>query len=160
MEIAPATPADAADIVAVTHAAFRPVARQYGVATLPPLQDTEESVRALMADGALVLKAVVDGRIVGSVRGAMRDGTCEVGRLVVLPEAEGRGIGTALARALEDRFPQASRFELFTGHLSDRSIAIYRRLGYTPFRTERLSDTLSLVYLEKRVSRQVEEPSE
>ena len=37
----------------------------------------------------------------------------------------------------------------FTGHRSERSLAIYQRLGYVPFREERGTDGLTLVYLEK-----------
>ncbi len=148
MEILPATAADAEEILAVVHAAFRPVAEEYGVPTLPPL---EETLADLLADMRthIVLKAVEEGRIVGSVRAALFRGTCEVGRLVVLPEMQGRGIGAALARAIETYFADAERFELFTGHRSGAPLHIYRSLGYLPFRVEPVSDRLQLVYLEK-----------
>ena len=98
--------------------------------------------RAALSDGS--------GRILGSVRGTQRDGTCEVGRLVVLPEAQGRGIGRALTIALEDRFPSAERFELFTGDHEGAALHIYRSLGYVPFRVQPVTGGLRLVYLEKR----------
>ncbi len=146
MEILDATPEDAEAIVQVVHAAFRPTAGLYDMESLPPLEDTPEG---LVADLAcqVVLKAVEDGRIVGSVRGEVADGTCKVGRLVVDPRYQGRGIGRALMREVERRCSGVRRFELFTGHLNAASLHLYTDLGYEPFRTERVSDTLQLIYL-------------
>ncbi len=58
-------------------------------------------------------------------------------------------LGTRLLRAIEERFPAASRYELFTGYLSERNISLYRRLGYERFRKEVVLLRLRLVYLEK-----------
>ena len=52
-------------------------------------------------------------------------------------------------RVIEGRFSAADRYELFTGHLSERNIRLYRRLGYEKFREEAISPRLRLVYLEK-----------
>jgi len=38
---------------------------------------------------------------------------------------------------------------LFTGHLSEGNLRLYRRLGYAEFRRERVSDHLVLVHLRK-----------
>ena len=154
MEIALATREDAEEIVALVRLAFAPVATEYGMDTLPPLNDTPEALVAHL-ETHVVLKAVEAGRVVGSVRGVMTGGTCEVGRLVVHPEHAGNGIGSELARAIEGHFPDARRFELFTGHNSGPSLHIYRKLGYVPYRTEQVSDTLTLVYLEKSRRRKV-----
>lgn len=148
MEIVLADPTDAEEILAVVHAAFRPVAEEYGVPTLPPLRETLDDLSADFRTH-VVLKAVEDGRIVGSVRGALRDGTCEIGRLAVTPASQGRGIGAALAKAIEAHFPQAVRFELFTGDRRGPSLHIYERLGYRAFRVVAVSETLRLVYLDK-----------
>lgn len=152
MRILTATRQDAEEILAVVHAAFRPIAAEYGMPSLPPL---EETVDDLLADFRthVVLKAVEDGRIVGSVRGAIFQGRCEVGRLVVDPAAQGRGIGGALAREIERRFPEARCFELFTGHHSGASLHIYQKLGYIPFRIETVSPTLQLIHLRKTPAR-------
>jgi GNAT superfamily N-acetyltransferase len=148
MEIELATPEDAEEILALVHAAFGPVAREYGMRSLPPLEDTLPDLLEQFRTHT-ILKAVEGDRIVGSVRGVMWRGTCEVGRLVVGPAFEGRGVGSALAKELEARFPDSRRFELFTGHRSGPSLHIYAKLGYVPFRLEPVSDTLQLVYLVK-----------
>jgi ribosomal protein S18 acetylase RimI-like enzyme len=89
------------------------------------------------------------GAVIGSVRGEMRGGCCLVGRLVVEPELQGRGIGRALAAALEARFAQAERFEIFTGHRSAPALHLYESLGYTRERTEYVHERLDLVFLSK-----------
>lgn len=148
--IARATIADAEQVLALIKRAFTPVAEEYGDPDLPPLKETLEEHSARYARG-VVLKAVdQQGRIVGTIQGEPRqDGTCYVARLAVDPEAQGRGIGRLLAQALEAEFPDATRFELFTGHLSERSLALYHSLGYRETRRERVSDSLTLVWLAK-----------
>ena len=97
-----------------------------------------------------MLVAEQDGRVVGSVRGEIvDDGTCLIGRLVVQPDSRRSGIARALAVEIEALFPDARRFELFTGHLSTGPLALYESLGYRRFREERVSPTTVLVFLEK-----------
>jgi ribosomal protein S18 acetylase RimI-like enzyme len=116
---------------------------------LPPLRETAATVEDAMARG-VVLVAEQRGRVVGSVRGELDEHrTCMVGRLVVLPEYRRSGIARALTVELETLFPDAQRFELFTGHLSTGPLALYESLGYRRFREERVSPTTVLVYLEK-----------
>jgi ribosomal protein S18 acetylase RimI-like enzyme len=148
MEIERATPEDAEAIVTVVRRAFTPVAAEYGVDTLPPLADSVATLRGLMAT-YVVLKAVEGGRVIGSVRGVQRDGTVEVGRLVVDPDAQGRGVGRALTVALEEAFPHATRFELFTGDHPGPAMSLYEHLGYKRYRTEDVGPALRLVYMEK-----------
>jgi ribosomal protein S18 acetylase RimI-like enzyme len=148
MEITLATPEDAEAILAVQKAAFAPVAEEYRQATLLPLEETLDDLLGLFRDHT-ILKAVEDGRVVGSVRGVMRRGTCEIGRLVVDPASQGRGIGRALASEIESRFPDAVLFELFTGHHGGAALHIYGKLGYGAFRVERVDDDLTFVHLRK-----------
>lgn len=147
IEIAGAS--DAEPIADLVRRAFRSQAELYDDDTLPPLAESAGTVLTAMSEG-VVLKAVHDGTIVGSVRGMMRDGTCLVGRLVVEPDHQGRGIGRALARAVEERFPQAERFEIFTGHLSESALRLYESLGYRTARRERMHERLTLIHLTKR----------
>jgi ribosomal protein S18 acetylase RimI-like enzyme len=97
----------------------------------------------------LFLKAIVDGKIVGSVRVAQKDGACYVGRLMVHPDFQNQGVATKLLYESERRFSNCSRFELFTGRRSEKNIRLYEKLGYKQFRNEQADDNLYLVYLEK-----------
>jgi ribosomal protein S18 acetylase RimI-like enzyme len=148
VHIIEATPDDTDELLDVIRRAFTSVAEQYGEPAIPPLTETAEAFRARFSDH-IVLKAVDGERIVGGVVGVMRDDTCLVGRLAVEPAMQGRGLGRALAMELETRFPDARRFELFTGHNSVETLGLYKSLGFHEFRREHVTERLTLVYLEK-----------
>jgi ribosomal protein S18 acetylase RimI-like enzyme len=151
MTIEPAAPGDAAAILVLQRLAYQSEAELYQDWSLPPLLETVEQIQAAIARQT-VLKAWTDepSQPIGSVRGLVEDGTCHIGRLIVHPEQQGRGIGTSLLGAIEDCFPDAARFELFTGHKSERNLRLYRRLGFVAFREQRVSEGLTLIWLEKR----------
>ncbi|HEX6397726.1 MAG TPA: GNAT family N-acetyltransferase [Steroidobacteraceae bacterium] len=144
-----ATVDDAADILALQKLAYRSEARLYEDPNLPPLTQTLDSLRAEF-EASRVLKAVEGNSIVGSVRARLLNGTCAVGRLIVSPALQGRGLGTRLMRAVEAEFPALDRFELFTGSRSEANIRLYERLGYRRSREQVLTPAVTLVYLEKR----------
>ena len=69
------------------------------------------------------------------------------GRLVVAPDRQGTGIGTALLLACEDAVPDGVRtIRLFTGAHSVENLRLYARLGYQPDREER-SGSVTFVHL-------------
>ncbi|GAA0923993.1 GNAT family N-acetyltransferase [Nonomuraea longicatena] len=147
MVIERAVAADSGQILTLQRAAYVGEAQLYGDPFIPPLVEALEQVRASVGS-ALVLKAVEDGRIVGSVRGRTTGPTCLVGRLVVAPDRQRGGIGTALMAALHEQ-AGAQAFDLFTGHLSEGNLRLYRRLGYRETRRERMDDHLTLVHLRR-----------
>jgi hypothetical protein len=55
-------------------------------------------------------------------------------------------------QAIEEKFQDVPRFELFTGSKSERNLYLYQKLGYRIFKHEQLSDIAELVYLEKENS--------
>jgi GNAT superfamily N-acetyltransferase len=69
---------------------------------------------------------------------------------MVHPDHQNRGIGARLMHAIEECFREVPRFEIFTGEKSARNIHLYQRLGYRIFRTARLTDKVTLVYMEKQ----------
>ncbi|MEU4577722.1 GNAT family N-acetyltransferase [Nonomuraea sp. ATR24] len=148
MDIQRAAGADAGEILTLQRAAYVSEAQLYGDPYIPPLVESVEQVRKAIEAG-VVLKAVESGRVVGSVRGTLAGATCLVGRLVVAPDRQGRGLGTALLTALHERVPEAEAFDLFTGHLSESNLRLYRRLGYRETHRERMDDHLTLVHLRR-----------
>jgi ribosomal protein S18 acetylase RimI-like enzyme len=141
--------ADAPVIADLTRRAFAQQAAVYEDDSLPPLQDTAETVLTAIERGVVLVAEDSDGEVIGSVRGELREGCCLVGRLVVEPALQGRGLGRALASALESRFANADRFKIFTGHRSEPALHLYESLGYTRIRTEYVHERLTLVFLEK-----------
>ncbi|MGA2617156.1 MAG: GNAT family N-acetyltransferase [Thermoguttaceae bacterium] len=149
MLVALASVDDSAAILDLQKLAYQSEAAIYDDFNLPPLTETLEALRSQFGS-RVVLKAVDQGRIVGSVRGYQDGKTCHVGRLVVHPACRRQGIGTQLMNRIEASFGAAERFELFTGHRSATAIRLYERLGYRLFKQEPVHDRLILVFLEKR----------
>ncbi|MGD8473817.1 MAG: GNAT family N-acetyltransferase [Anaerolineae bacterium] len=148
MLIQPAQPQDAAEILALQKLAYQSEAAIYGDHSIPPLTQTLDQMRADL-ERQTCLKATVDGCIVGSVRARLKESTCFVNRLIVHPDHQNRGIGTRLMAEIQRAFAGVARFELFTGHRSERNLCLYRKLGYRPCKQERVSEALILVFLEK-----------
>lgn len=143
-----ATVADAEAILRLQHEAYQSEARLYNDWLIPPLVQTLDELIDEFAT-TTVLKGHVDGRLVGSVRASESGGVVQIARLIVAPDLQGRGIGSALLRAIEASFPAATCFELFTGSLSVDNIRLYRRHGYHVVREEVLGPTVILVFMRK-----------
>lgn len=139
---------DAASILELQKLAYQSEAQLYNNFSIPPLTQTLDELRSDFTRKTFLM-AQVEGRIVGSVRGYQTGNTCYLERLIVHPDFQGQGIGTELMKRVESCFDQAQRFELFTGHKSDRNIHLYERLGYRIFKSEKINQSLSFVFMEK-----------
>lgn len=146
VDIERARPDDAGEILTLQRAAYVAEAQLYGDPFITPLVESLEQVRKVIEAG-VTLKAVDAGRVVGAVRGRLAGTTCLVGRLVVAPDRQGQGIGTALLGALHEQVPEATAFDLYTGHLSEGNLRLYRRLGYRETHRERMDEHLTFVHL-------------
>lgn len=144
-----AHPEDYPLILAVQKMAFMSEAALYGDPDLPPVVQTlDRMIEECRCK--VVLKAEVGGDIVGSVRAAQDNGgVCRIGRLVVLPPWQGRGVGTALMKAIEAEFPAAEKFAIFTGHKSAGTIRLYKKLGYVETGREPMTELVTHVCMEK-----------
>jgi GNAT superfamily N-acetyltransferase len=97
----------------------------------------------------VVLKAVIDEKIVGSIRANAYENGCWVNKLVVLPEYQRQGIGEKLLREIEFHFPNAEKFTLATGANSASNIRLYEKVGYEIIRKETFHDCVEAVVMEK-----------
>lgn len=120
----------------------------YDLYDIPPLTQTLEEIKKDFSR-QLFLKVIINNRIIGSVRAYHEDETCHIGRLFVHPHYQNQGIGTKLMKEIEALFKDAKRFQLITGHKSSKNLYLYQKLGYTIFKTEKISDKLTLVYIQK-----------
>ena len=124
---------DAGEILTLQRAAYVTEARAHGDLTMPPLTQTLDQLRAELADPQVTAWGIREhGRLVASVRVCQADrATAEVGRLVVAPDRQGSGLGTALLLAAEARLQAGvTVIRLFTGEHSDANLRLYQRLGY------------------------------
>lgn len=150
--ISRAEPDDAGELLTVQRAAYLAEGERYGSFRLPPLTETVDEVRAVLAGSTAVLVARLGHRLVGSVRGRADGDTCHVGRLSVAPDLQGRGIARRLLEAMEREFAgRARRFEVFTGAASHANLRLYRSIGYTDLGHRDIDSGPGLAYLEKRV---------
>lgn len=118
--------------------------RDYGSRLTPG--DNEETIREsfaqhVLADGALLARE--EGEVVGFVMFGPDDSGFErdlargvVRNVYVDPEARGRGVGTALMDAAEERLAEAGVEEVVLEAMADNeaALAFYRRRGYEPHR--------------------------
>jgi RimJ/RimL family protein N-acetyltransferase len=139
---------DAEVILQLQKDAYESEAQIYNDFEIPPLTENLSQLKTLFASH-IFLKATIDHKIAGSVRAKINNGTCHIGRLIVNPEFQNRGIGTKLLAEIELKYPACRRFELFTGIKSTRNIRLYEKAGYKAFKTESVSNKLSLICFEK-----------
>ncbi len=139
---------DAPQILALQKLAYLSEAEITQDYTIPPLTQTLEEIEREFQTRT-VLKTTLDGKIIGSVRAYLQEGTCHIGRLIVHPDFQNQGIGAKLLRKIEEHFAQAERYELFTGEQSERNLYFYQKWDYRIFRKEKLTDKVTLVFLEK-----------
>ncbi|MBT3807230.1 MAG: GNAT family N-acetyltransferase [Desulfobacula sp.] len=116
--------------------------------TIPPLHQTLEEIQSEFRH-QIFLKVELNDAIIGSVRTCLEGKTCYIGKLIVHPKNQNTGIGKKLLHAAEKQFPDAERYELFTGQKSKRNLYIYEKNGYQIFKNIKISEKLSMVFLEK-----------
>ena len=145
---------DAEEILSLQKLAYRSEAEIYNDFNIPPLLQTLGEIKKDF-ENQFFLKAIVEGKIIGSVRAFEKKGTCFVGRLIVHPDFQNRGIGTKLINEIEKIFYTSERVELFTGDKSERNLYLYQKLGYQIFKTARITDQTMIVFLEKQMKSNV-----
>ena len=129
-QIALAAPSDAPELLTLQRACWVQEQQANPGVHIPPLHEDLADLQAWLGEHTtLVLRH--GGRLVGAVRGRLDDETWDIGRLMVAPDLQGRGIGRLLLDAIELAAPgEVTGFVLFTGALSERNIRIYKKAGY------------------------------
>jgi len=140
---------DLPEILFLQKEAYLSEAAIYDDYSIPPLTQDLISITEEFEQGVF-LKAVIDHRIIGSIRAYQLKDTCFIGKLIVEGNHQNSGIGTALMKSIEAAFGNVSRYELFTGNKSHKNLYLYGKLGYSVFFSKMVSERLTLIYLEKQ----------
>ncbi|WP_265443098.1 GNAT family N-acetyltransferase [Acetivibrio straminisolvens] len=143
-----ATKEDLPDILNLQKKAFERVAMEVNNFNISPMTQTLESITEEY-EKRQFLKYILEGKIVGSVRAHLDDeNVCHIGRLIVHPEFQNRGIGKALMKEIENIFKNCVMYEIFTGFNSKNTRALYKKLGYVETGVKDI-DGVSMVFLKK-----------
>ena len=153
LEWRPATRADAGEILTLQRACWIQEALANDMWDVPALHESLEQVTVdLDVWTTFVLRSA--GRLVGSVRGRLDllpDGDPEwlIGRLMVAPDLQGRGVGRWMLESIEAAAPPDARsIGLITGARSEDNLRMYHRAGFRPLPEQ---PDPRLVRLSKRV---------
>jgi GNAT superfamily N-acetyltransferase len=129
IEILPAQKSDASEILSLQKRAFQSEAKRYDNYEIAPLKQTlDEIVNDFIA--YTFLKAMSGEKIVGAVKFRKIENKCWIGRVIVEPALQRKGIGTILLEKIEAIVPDAAEYFLFTGSDSPDNIAFYKKSGY------------------------------
>lgn len=138
---------DLQEILQLQYHAYQSEAELFGNKDIPPLKQTLSEVIDEFNNG-IILKMVIDNRIIGSVRAKEENGTVYIGKLMVHPDYRCKGYGSKLLLEIERCFPK-KRYELFTSTRSIDNIRLYQKMGYIIFNRKAVNDELVFVYMEK-----------
>jgi tRNA (guanine37-N1)-methyltransferase len=149
-EIVPGTLADAGELLTLQRACWVQEALANESLDIPALHESLAEVRdSFRTWDYYVVRA--GGRLVGAVRGRLEGDAWDIGRLMVAPDLQGRGLGRVLLEHIQRVAPPAaSSYVLFTGAASAENQRMYRKAG---FRLRRdLPAPPGAVILTKRIS--------
>ncbi|MER7071250.1 tRNA (guanosine(37)-N1)-methyltransferase TrmD [Terrabacter sp. NPDC000476] len=133
VEISAATPGDVPELAVLMRACWVQEAVANDTLDIPALHESLDDVRAGLEQTQTWL-ARSAGRLVGAVRTSVppeRPDEWLIGRLCVVPDLQGRGLGRRLLEHAESTAPDGIRtFVLHTGARSEGNLRMYKRAGY------------------------------
>ncbi|MBY4011598.1 GNAT family N-acetyltransferase [Rhodococcus fascians] len=149
---------DAGELLTLQRAAYVTEAQAHGDVLLPSLtQSSAEVAEELSSPGVTAIGIRTETpRLVAAVRVSESPDdphAVDVGRLVVAPDMQGRGLGTRLLGLVEGGLPATiSRLVLFTGEHSTGNLRLYRRLGYRDTHRQETPGGYALIHLSKNLA--------
>jgi len=124
------TPDDAEEVTVLQRCCWMEEALLNDSLDIPALHESLDEVREWLAAWH-VTGVWLGGRLLGMVRARAADGDWQIGRLAVVPDLRGRGLGRWLLRDAESAADtDTRRAMLFTGAKSTRNIDLYESEGY------------------------------
>ena len=146
-----ATNEDINKLLEIQKIAFIVQAKIYDAYDIPPMIETSAEIN-LNSSNLIVLVAVIENEIAGSIRVVIGNNDAEIKRLSVAEKFQKMGIGTKLIKEAEKLCNNLSRVWLFTGGQSKSNIDLYKKLGFIPFKEEHWKDNFTLIYMEKHLN--------
>jgi tRNA (guanine37-N1)-methyltransferase len=130
LDISPVTRADAGELFTLTRACWLQELWANPGVPIPALEESFDDLLGSLDDWT-ILVARAGGRLVGSSRGRAEGDVWDVGRVMVAPDLQGRGLGRHLLTLVEEAAPaEVTSYQLFTGAGSVDNIRMYKKAGY------------------------------
>ncbi|CAC22749.1 MULTISPECIES: bifunctional NAD(P)H-dependent oxidoreductase/GNAT family N-acetyltransferase [Streptomyces] len=129
------TPDDAPEVTVLQRCCWAEEAVANSTLAIPALHESPHQVRAWLTDWHAT-GLWQDGRLLGMVRTRRSGAELHIGRLAVVPDLRGVGLGRWLLRMAESAGEGCRRIVLSTGAASSRNLALYESQGYAPLRVE------------------------
>ncbi len=133
LDVRPAVPADAGELYTLQRACWLQELEANPGVDIPALNESLDDVRRGLGEWTVfVARDPASGRLVGAVRGRVdRRGEWDIGRVMVAPDLQGRGLGRALLELIEEAAPADVRsYVLFTGAGSTSNLRMYKKAGF------------------------------
>ena len=73
---------------------------------------------------------------------------CHIGKLIVHPDFQNKGIGRELMTEIERLFPHCHKFSLFTGEETPNTLHLYSKVGYNIVCRKEM-EGISMIIMEK-----------
>jgi len=139
---------DLPEILALQRLAFVTEAELHGNYNIEPLTQTFGSVMEDF-ETHVFLKAVKEGKIIGSVKARETTEGCWIGKLMVHPGFRRMGLAGKLMSEIEEEFGNTGRYYLYTAAINKGNVSLYESLGYTKGVSHTDESGVVLVRLEK-----------
>lgn len=142
-------PDTAEELWALQHAAYRKEAELIGVAALPPLQDTVQSLRNCGETFHGCFGE--EGELIGAVATEEEsDGKRTICRVMVHPEHFRKGIASGLLRHILSEAPAGCEWSVTAEIRNVPAIQLYRRHGFEPQETFQPAPDITMLRLTRR----------
>ena len=133
LDVRPAVPADAGELYTLQRACWLQELEANPGVEIPALNESLDDVRRGLGEWTVfVAREPASGRLLGAVRGKVdHRGEWDIGRIMVAPDLQGRGLGRALLALIEEAAPpDVTSYVLFTGAGSAANLRMYKKAGF------------------------------
>ena len=151
LDVRAAVPADAGELYTLQRACWLQEMEANPGVVIPALRESLDDVRRGLGEWTVrVVREPSSGRLVGAVRGKVDShGEWDIGRIMVAPDLQGRGLGRALLELVEELAPDdVTTYVLFTGAGSVDNQRMYKKAGFR-LRPDRRAPTGAVVMTKK-----------